>query len=319
MKGAVLVFLIISASHLFAQRVINKEIPVNGEIFLTKSIAIPKIHKGYTVWLPEKEKINGLVVFIHGRRDTTQSDVLINYALSHQLAVMYATTDNRMEFFFEAEKMHEIESYIQEVLCNHAIPDTNMLYCGMSLEGTRVLRLTMFSQGRESKFRLKPKAIAICDAPLDMVRFHKSMVKAKELNFTDITANEGAWVSGYLESNLGGSPSDALTAYIDYSPFCYTSEENNNLQCFNDIAIRAYTEPDVNWWIETRGKDYYSMNSIDLAAMINQLKLNGNQSSELIITHNKGYHSDGTRHPHNWAIVDERELIDWFTRLSINK
>jgi hypothetical protein len=39
-----------------------------------------------------------------------------------------------------------------------------------------------------------------------MVRFHKEMIKAKELNFNIITANEGAWVSGYLETNLGGAP-----------------------------------------------------------------------------------------------------------------
>jgi hypothetical protein len=81
------------------------------------------------------------------------------------------------------------------------------------------------------------------------------------------------------------------------------------------IAIRAYTEPDVNWWIETRRKDYYSMNSIDLAALINELKIFGNENSELIITNNKGYMPDGNRHPHSWSIVDEKEMVDWFLRL----
>ena len=36
------------------------------------------------------------------------------------------------------------------------------------------------------------------------------------------------------------------------------------------MAVRLYTEPDVNWWIDNRRKDYYDLNSIDDAALINQ-------------------------------------------------
>jgi hypothetical protein len=57
------------------------------------------------------------------------------------------------------------------------------------------------------------------------------------------------------------------------------------------------------------------MNAIDLAALVNELKIRGNQQSELIITHNKGYQPDGTRHPHSWRIVDEKDLVDWFVGL----
>ena len=81
------------------------------------------------------------------------------------------------------------------------------------------------------------------------------------------------------------------------------------------IAIRTYTEPDVNWWIDTRRKDYYSMNAIDLAALVNELKIRGHQQAELIITQNKGYQPDGSRHPHSWNIVDEKILVDWFVEL----
>jgi len=87
------------------------------------------------------------------------------------------------------------------------------------------------------------------------------------------------------------------------------------MEKFNNIAIRAYTEPDINWWIENRRKDYYGMNAVDLAAFINTLKINGNQEAELIVTNNKGYDDSGNRHPHNWNIVDEKELIQWFSQL----
>ncbi len=39
------------------------------------------------------------------------------------------------------------------------------------------------------------------------------------------------------------------------------------------------------------------------------------KNAESTITHDQGCHSDGTRHPHSWSIVDERELIDWFMEL----
>lgn len=302
-------------SNLFAQIVIDKKVHVEGDILLTEGISIPKVDRGYTLWLPEIEKVKGLIVFTHARRDTVNSDFIIDYAFSKQLAVLYATTENRLEFFFDNSKVHEIENYIYEVLITYNIPDSNLLYCGMSLEGTRAIKLAMFGQSTESKHKLVPKAIAICDSPLDMVRFHKEMVKAKELHFSPITANEGTWVSGYLERNLGGTPADTLQAYIDYSPYCYSANGGSNLNLLKNIAIRCYTEPDVNWWIETRRKDFYSMNAIDLAALINELKIRDNQKVELIITHDKGYQNDGSRHPHTWNIVDEKELVDWFLEL----
>lgn len=312
MRCLIIFILFLFSSIISAQKVFNYENNEAGEIFLTPDISIPKIHSGYTVWLPDSGKINGLIVFTHSRRDTIKSEFIIDYAIQHQLAVLYATTENRLEFFFDNSKMLEIESYIQEVLNNFKIPKQNILLCGMSLEGTRALKLTIFSQSQDSYYKLKPKAIAICDSPLDMVRFHKEMVKAIKLNFTAITANEGTWISGYLESNLGGTPKENLNNYIKYSPYCYIADGGEYLTLFTDIAIRAYTEPDVNWWIETRRKDYYSMNAIDLAAFVNELKILGNESAELIITQNKGYHPDGTRHPHSWSIVDEKELVDWF-------
>jgi hypothetical protein len=315
MKMTFLFQLLLFTSQVFSQKVINYEIPVAGNIYLAKEIVIPTISKGYTVWLPDSGKINGLVLFTHARRDTVKSEFIIDYALRNQLAVMYATTENRLEFFFDKEKVSEILNYINEIVTSHQIPQDNLLFCGMSLEGTRALKLAMYGQSKNAKYKLLPKAIAICDSPLDMVRFHKEMVKAKLLNYTPVTANEGRWVSEYLESNLGGTPKDTLVSYINYSPFCYIADGGPNLKDFKNIAIRAYTEPDVNWWIETRRKDYYAMNAIDLAGFINDLKIIGNQNAELIITQNKGYNADGSRHPHNWSIVDEKDLIDWFVKL----
>jgi len=54
------------------------------------------------------------------------------------------------------------------------------------------------------------------------------------------------------------------------------------------------------------------MNSLDQAALINQLRILGNDRAELVSTHNRrqGY-SEGAA-PHTWSIVDNAELVKWF-------
>jgi hypothetical protein len=310
-----LLLIFFSIGQIRAQKVFNVETPAEGSIELAAGININKVNSGYTLWLPETDSVKGLVLFTHARRDTVNDDLLIREAFKEQLAVMYATTDNRLEFFFSIKRLKEIENYLQTVVENHRIPKENILFCGMSLEGTRALKLAIFAASENSEFHLRPRAIAICDAPLDFVRFYQEMVKAKDLKFSPVAENEGTWVSEYLRKNLQGSPKEAFQNYVYYSPFCYSANGGDHLGKFKNIAIRAYTEPDVNWWIDNRRKDYYGMNAIDLAAFINMLKINGNKEAELILTNNKGYDDLGNRHPHNWNIVDEKELIQWFSRL----
>jgi len=305
-------------SLITAQKVINVGYPSEGNIVLSKKMTVPKIKSGYTLWLP-KENSKGVVVFFDGNLDTVNKPPIIDLAFKDKLAVLFVTTNNPVEFLFEELKMKELEGYVQEAITKYNIPKDNILYCGMSLAGTRALKLAAFSQTLQSTYKLMPKAIAICDAPLDMVRNYHECKKASDLNLNPVGASESEWVSSYIRSNLKGTPEEALNVYISYSPFCYTAENGGNARAFKNIYLRCYTEPDVNWWIENRGRDYYGMNAIDLAALVNQLKISGSKKAELITTTGKGIREDGSRHPHSWSIVDEKELIEWFTGLPTDK
>jgi len=317
MKRILLCLLLIPAI-LRSQQIINVEYPSEGSIILSEKMTLPKIKGGYTLWLP-KETSKGLIVFFGENRDTVNKSPIIDLALKNQLAILFVTTNNPVEFLFEDSKMKELEGYIYEAISKNNIPKDNMLYCGMSLAGTRALKLAAFSQTSQATYKLIPKAIAICDAPLDMVRNYRECKKASELNLNPIGASESEWVSSYLKKNLKGTPQEAMSAYINYSPFCYTAENGGNAKAFKNIYLRCYTEPDVNWWIENRGRDYYGMNAVDLAALVNQLRILGSKKAELIITTGKGFRQDGSRHPHSWSIVDENELIEWFIRLTADK
>lgn len=310
----ILYFALAGVSSSFSQRIIYQHFKTEGAITLAQGIEIPAIDRGYTLWLPENDLPSGLVVFFHSRPDTTESDQLLDLALDKGLAVMYASTENRLEFLFDDASLEEVYQYIYTAVIGHGIPPGNMLFCGMSLEGTRALRMHMYTQKKEEQ-GIKARAIAVCDAPIDMTRFYRSCIRSARLNYHQAAANEGRWVSEYLQSNLGGPPDSVPSAYISYSPYTHDDVEVNNHSYFLDVAVRAYTEPDVEWWMKNRGKDYYDMNSVDLAAFINRLNLSGNEEAELIITSEKGSLPNGEKHPHSWSIVDEKELISWFTKL----
>lgn len=315
---SVLLSLLLIPSLLTAQQVINVEYPSEGSFVYSKKTTLLKIKSGYTLWLP-KETSKGLIVFFDENRDTVNKLPIIDLALRNHLAILFVTTNNQVEFLFEESKIKELEGYIYEAISKNNIPKNNMLYCGMSLAGTRALKLAAFSQTTQSTNKLIPKAIAICDAPLDMVRNYRECKKASDLNINPVGASESEWVSSYIRSNLKGTPEEVLNAYINYSPFCYTAEDGGNASAFKNIYLRCYTEPDVNWWIENRGRDFYGMNAVDLAALVNQLKILGSKKAELITTIGKGFREDGSRHPHSWSIVDENELIEWFIHLPSDK
>lgn len=80
------------------QTVINKIYPVEGLIKLSEETSIPRIEPGYTLWLPEKGKPKGLIVFTHARRDTVKSEPIIDLALNNQLAVLYSSAKTGMPY-----------------------------------------------------------------------------------------------------------------------------------------------------------------------------------------------------------------------------
>jgi hypothetical protein len=92
----------------------------------------------------------------------------------------------------------------------------------------------------------------------------------------------------------------------------FGEQGGGNAVHLRDVPVRAYHEPDVDWWIENRRKSYYSMNSLDLAALVNELRLLGNERAFLITTHGTRAGFEDGSSPHTWSIVDNGELVDWF-------
>lgn len=284
-----------------------------GIIRLADGIEIGTVASGYLASIPESPI--GAVVFFNAREPLTSNEEIIRIATEKHLAVIYLTTKNKFEFLFGNDAKEEMASYLHDAIERFNIPPDNLCFAGMSLAGTRALIMTKYLHETPGYSHLEPRCIAICDSPLDFIRFYKQGRLAFKRNIDPIAANEGFWTSEYLKQNLTGDPDEALPGYLNYSPISHLKPDSSRLDHLIDIPIRAYTEPDIDWWMDHRGKDYYGMNAIDLAFLINELNYLGHTQAELISTVDRGYRPDGTRHPHSWSIVDERDLVDWFVSL----
>ena len=292
--------------------------PRTGMTLLTDSLSIPEEDAGYTLILPEKGAPKAVVVLFNSGRDTTDtSDEMRLYveAVKKQVAVIYLTSGNRFEFLFDEASYLQLDGYLHKAISEHGLPTERILFAGMSLAGTRAVKMGIWCMQGKSAHNIRPKAVAACDAPLDFVRFWKAQDRSERLQYNQVGASEAAWVTAVLERHFSGTPNDQPEAYQQFSPFSHDLDKGGNVQALQNIAFRAYTEPDVQWWMENRGNDYYSMNAIDAAGAVNELRLAGNKNAALMLSTNKGYRPDGSRHPHSWSIVDNGELVDWLLGL----
>ena len=301
-------------------RLIQKRIPNAGTQNLAPDMTVPLQDKGYSLWIPKKQKPVGMLVFFKAEWDSSGTQELHALAAQAQLAVAYISSGMILEFLFDDASKQLVESYIQECMTHVNLSGDKLAYLGISLEGTRALKMAKFAQESASRYHIKPRAAVLCDSPIDFVRFWQEGNRTKRAGFNDDAVNEATWVTGYLEKNLGGTPISHREHYENYSPYTYHWEDSKSALPYLGIAIRAYHEPNINWWIDQRRKDYYSMNSIDLAALVNDSLLMGNTEAQLMSTANRGRREDGSHHPHSWEIVDQAELISWFaTMVSKNK
>ncbi len=292
--------------------------PRTGLIQLTDSLSVPAEAAGYTLILPPKGTPKAVLVLFQTGRDTSDTGYEMRLyvdAVKRQTAVLYLTTGNPFEFLFDEESFVQLDGYLHKAITEHGLPADRLLFGGMSLAGTRAMKFAIWCLQGKSAHSIRPKAVAVCDAPLDFVRFWRALDRSKRLQLNPIAANEAAWVTAVLERRLGGTVNNQLRAYQEYSPYCHDLDNGGQAVWLKDLAFRAYTEPDVQWWMDNRGNDYYSMNALDAAAAVNQLRILGNKKAELVLTTGKGVRPDGRRHPHSWSIVDNGALVDWLLGL----
>lgn len=305
-----------------AQHVVEEWTPAEGYLRIgpEQTRRIPMVETGYALLLPEAGPVIGVVVFLDSRRNPDSGRPVEGSfdaeALSRGLAVLHITTGNPLDFLFERKDLERLAARLEDVLAANDLHDLPIHFAGLSLGGTRALRLVVFLKQTDVEHHIKVGAVAVVDAPLDMERLWRSEGHSIARNFHPAAADEGRWVRYLLETHLGGEPDQAPDRYAEYSPYAYSRRGGGNAVHLRDLPLRAYHEPDVDWWMENRGKSYYDMNSLDLAALVVELRASGNEHAWLITTHAEREGFDTGASPHTWSFVDDTGLAAWFVERS---
>ena len=207
-----------------------------------------------------------------------------------------------------------LKELIGEVVRELNIPPGHLAIGGISAGGTGAVRYSEYCISAPCDARFKPSAIFSVDAPLDFESWWNRLTLNVRRGDPKSALGESEAILDALRSALGGSPSQVPLAYRSRSPFLASGMNGGNAHLLKDVPIRLYTEPDVVWLIDNLGLDYYTINAVDQAALVLQLRALGNTKATLITTSGKGYRPPGIRNTHSWSIVDEPELADWIVQ-----
>lgn len=259
----------------------------------------------YVLRLPEGP-VKGLLVLNARTLPDTANRTAANLGIGILTVVPVA---NQLDNLLSIPLLDTIDAMIGEVTRNYQIATNKIVIGGMSAAGTGAIRYAQYCAAKQSKANISPRGVFGVDPPLDYIRLYNEANRAIRRNFSRDAVEEGRMLLTLLAKELNGTPQTNPEAYSRDAPFCYAAQDGGNASLLNKIAIRLYTEPDITWWIDNRRKDFYDLNCLDDAALINQLKMNGNTKAELMVTHNKALAKDN--HPHSWSMVDENELLQW--------
>lgn len=274
-------------------------------------------HNSYVVVIPKGEVKGMIVRDFSSLPDMNKTSRFQLHKLAAEkgiLTLVTVTSTSFPELYIDQTRMDLLDEIIAEAIEKYNVPRDKIVMGGISSSGTRAVKYAQYCEAGKSKNNIHIAAVFAVDSPLDFQRFWKEEENALNRDFNEEAVWEANQVLPYFTKWLGGAPYYNTDAYHAVSPFCYTAKEGGNAYLLKNTPIRFYTEPDIQWWIEVKRKDYYNFNSIDAAAFHNQLLLLGNKQSELIITTDKGYLKDGSKHPHSWSIVDEEELMNWIVK-----
>jgi hypothetical protein len=204
---------------------------------------------------------------------------------------------------------------VAEARARYAVPGAPVAVGGFSAGGTGAVRFAERCAAGACGGTPPVAAAFAVDAPLDFARVWRHTALTLRRGSPRANAAEGRLVLAALRGALGGAPDSVAAAYRRGSPLLASEADGGNARWLRRTPLRAYTEPDVHWWMAERGVDYAGMNATDAAALVNVLRIGGNARAELVTTSGRGVRPDGRRHPHAWAIVDEPELAGWLAGL----
>lgn len=264
------------------------------------------ISNDYELILPE-EQDDLLILFPCFPCDAEHTQAEFNiYEMAANQNIAVLSMNFNQHLWLTDEESKQLEQLIISTIQEYKIDSKNTFIGGYSSGGNVSLLLTDYLQSTHSV--IQPKGIFVVDSPVDLFGLYKNAQNNLKQNFSEVAVNEANSIINYFDSKFDNENIN----FENTSPYLFKTNSTKNLSNLKDIKVRFYSEPDTTWWRENRDTDYEDMNAFYIEALVKDLQLKyGEQSIKYIQTQNKGFKSNGDRHPHSWSIVDQNDLINW--------
>ena len=281
--------------------------------FTTKKIFLnpsDTLNNCYTIVYPKSIPYKSFLILIPGFGQTSsdvflQSDLPIKFAENGILTIIPSLSEGEFSFGLDSSSQKSLSLIYKDVTSKIKLLDAKFYIGGFSLGGSCAIKFAEESE-------IKPNAVFAIDPPLDFERvFNSAERNIRHAEEGNINPESVFLVKKLIQLN-GGAPYERKHSYYQMSPYSFNDSTQKAVKKLVNIPIKIFCEPDINWWINERNSDLYTMNVLDCSAFINELNKFGNQSASLELSQNKGVRKpSNSKHPHSWSIVDSNTLIKW--------
>jgi hypothetical protein len=288
-----------------------------------KNDFLPYGSRGYTLILPgTTNSTSGMILMLDDNKINLQDSSQKQYiciqseANAKDFAVLYISTGIPVDFYFSESSVFFVDSVLSNVFVKYGLPNKNIFLLGAMVSGYRALKYIEFCKNGKSKFNPDIKGVVLSESSIDLVRQWYECQKQVRDHLSDIAFFEGNFITYLFKSNLKETPVTDIDKYIEASPYSYFDTKMKKSVLFKDLAIRAYTYADLDYWFSAPGQGVYDSNYPDMSGFINEQKLAGNKKSELIVFSGNPadkHKTEMRKQSSTWDLVDKKELMNWIT------
>jgi pimeloyl-ACP methyl ester carboxylesterase len=267
----------------------------------------------YQALVPEG-KIKGALVLLPGAWEETESVLTHNKQLcqrAYDKGVMTVVPSANAHICLDTPVLDFLNKTFADVIVRYGVADDAFVIGGFSLGGTVSLRYTEMAYEDVRQTAIVPCAAFCVDGPVDYITLYRQFETGIRRNMDGEAIAEAAYFIDRMHNVFGGSPGDTCINYVKHSVYNRGEAEGGNARYLATVPVRVYADPDIDWAMKYRKKDYYDMNAPGLSALIVELNLQGNDKAAFINRLGKGFRLDGTRHPHSWSLLDADDCMEW--------
>lgn len=204
---------------------------------------------------------------------------------------------------------------LKDVIERYGVDKDKFVIGGFSSGGAVALRYVELCKQFPQKFPINPKGVFTVDSPIDLFWTWENLEKNFKNKYSEVSVLEAQWVMNEIKKDHG-VPRENVDYYKKINPFAMDKQYGENEKWLKNVAVRTYHDLDVAWRLNNRNQTVNQQNFLVTSELINRLLLMGSQRAEFMQSLDTGYRSDGTKHPHSWSIVDEKECIDWIRKIT---